>query len=329
MPSSTSNSDQKREFKILLRRGSLFGAVLLIILVSLNILLAMYRWDYSDRQFKELTSPQVKADLVIFGNSTSFVGINPRYLEPLGHKVFNFAFLAACPDYYITMYDQIFRTYYPKPKLIIYGTDCMLFDPHRPTGRHFLGDCEYFPWPVFLESLRDPYNSKMILLINRFPILKARGELRGWIQGRASVKKMVEASYNGNTPILEQGDIHKELHPGIKESVTKDLDTFLGMLEKDGIPVVVVQTPAYLPGMKINDDIRKHNEKIASIARKHNMPFLDYNGDRVSHLNETPECFALATHLNQKGSIEFSKRLCSDMAEVLASQPAKQKAKQR
>jgi len=59
--------------------------------------------------------------------------------------------------------------------------------------------------------------------------------------------------------------------------------------------------------------MEKNMELIQKIARQRDIPFLNYETERVTEINYNPSYYVDWAHLNGKGSEAFSKLLRSDL----------------
>jgi len=115
-----------------------------------------------------------------------------------------------------------------------------------------------------------------------------------------------EVPYGG-----EQGTVGCSFHP-------EEWDAFLALLEdfrEDGVQVILVQVPEY-SGAASADRIT-YNGKIAQIAQQYDLSFLNYNDQLLSPINDDALNFSDWGHLNENGSIAFSKKLAEDLAPLL------------
>jgi len=282
--------------------------------------------DYFERQFGEAVENREHAELVIFGTSFANFGINPKYLEPLGYRVYNFAAPAATPPYYLEWYDKIFRKYYDKPKVILLQADWFMFSGWRT--RKFEDDSEYFPPGVFWECLASGRYDRWRLVIRRYSMLKLRDEWENWERGRAEMSRSFLGFERGYVPLFSTPDSAEDLAsiPWQQSEfeaaeLSGDFETLLDEFKKDGITVILVQAPHYLPAIEANAVIRDalldQNRRIAEIARRRGLVFLDYNGSGISEINSDYRLFSRTHHLNDEGARQFSMRLEQDLARIL------------
>ncbi|MCL2773698.1 MAG: hypothetical protein FWD71_10150 [Oscillospiraceae bacterium] len=99
----------------------------------------------------------------------------------------------------------------------------------------------------------------------------------------------------------------------------KEEDDFISLIDEfqsEGIPLVFIMTPEYLPGRDAPqfDDMLKI---INQIATEKNIPFLNYNTDLVSDINYDYTNYSDWGHLDDKGAHLFSQKLYNDLNPIL------------
>jgi hypothetical protein len=297
-----------------------FGALLLVLAAGINYAVGKkirkeedlyYRWTY-----EELFSGKESANLVIFGSSRAKHGINPKYLERDGIRTFNFSLNGSGPAFLRKWYAQLFRKYYPAPRIAILEVNGFIFDSAM-LWRKFEHDSIFLTFDAFADAILDGGNSPPLLLLNRFPIFRERGNLGAMFFSEESIVAM-SRYYKGFVPLESARTI--PVKPSPKPSVSRerllDFEALLGELEKDRVKVVLVQTPEHRPAVP-SAEIAWTLSHIRRISREKGIPYLDYNGERKSGINDRNDLYWDPVHLNEKGSAEFSIRLNRDLAEIL------------
>jgi len=304
---------EKKNILRFLKRFSLLLILLLIILEITNFIFSRIMTTHYRPTYKELFTPSVCAETVIFGSSSSVHGINPKYLDRDFNRFFNFSFNGTNPEFYYKWYTHIFRKYYPRPSCIIYAINWYMFDDDW-MSRKFEDDAEFWPFKLFISELFNNNNRKRILL-TRFPILKYHDRFI-----KMSFKEpriVIEKYYHGYVPIIKRPELSFRI---VKATDREKQKTFFEKLlkefKRDSIPVVAIQMPEYLPGRDNKDQNRKF---FIDIFSKYNFPYLDYNGDRITEINYDSTAFLDWGHLSEAGAIKFSKMLGNQLQEVLKS----------
>ena len=268
--------------------------------------------------YRELLRPDHVSPIIILGTSKSGESVDPAILEKLGLDAVNFSTDNSDPSYYEIWYKELFEKHYPKPRLIVYCVDWVMFE-HK--GRVIEYDSEYFPFKYFVSKLLDPRMNRTILMANRFPLFKYRAFLTKLMRGRYTYYPWrMEDAYRGFVPVEGVGDLKKVKVTGmdaLNPEILKAFDRLLDTWKAQGIPVIFAQTPDYLPGRE-SENLVRNSELIQKIADDRGIPYIDYNSDHASPLNFEKKMYRDWTHLNKRGSEIFSLRFAADLKELIA-----------
>ena len=101
------------------------------------------------------------------------------------------------------------------------------------------------------------------------------------------------------------------------ESEWTSFTALIKKLQEDGAEVIFVQIPEY--NAKNIGSRKKYNEKLAAYAKKHGIPFLNYNDELKSELNSDPANYSDWGHMSLAGSTKFSEMLAEDLKSILGS----------
>ncbi|MBO6052390.1 MAG: hypothetical protein J6Q17_01505 [Clostridia bacterium] len=96
----------------------------------------------------------------------------------------------------------------------------------------------------------------------------------------------------------------------------RSFESLLDQFEADGIKLIFVECPEY-SGWK-SSDRKLHNHELDEVAEARGIPFLNYNDELASDLNDDNRNYSDWGHLSKRGSTAFSKMLAEDLAPVLA-----------
>jgi hypothetical protein len=291
----------------------LFAAILVVILWGVDRWLDRESSPHTRLQYDEAFYPKSPADLIIVGASHATHGINPRYLEREDLTVYNFALNGAGPSFTLKWYKAVFRRYHQKPKYVIYAVHWVMFDPERLL-REFEHDSHYFPLSFFIEEMRDVRTLKSLLL-NRFAFTRERKQLVPRLARKKDPEVYPKTKfYNGFIPFNTKRDLKTKDVVLLRKSdaSVRAFEELLDEFKKDGIRVVLVQIPGYIPGREA-PNLSEGAGVLKSIAAARAIPFLDYDTERVTGINYNPEFFSDWGHLNERGSEAFSKLLRRDL----------------
>ena len=183
-------------------------------------------------------------------------------------------------------------------------------------------------------------NAIVTYITNRFSVFSSRTRFIDLIlpekkEATAFVPEKNDAG-RPTTPILEEGGFRLDLfYKGFvpyqadyngKSAGTvrttfyqKEEDDFISLIDEfqsEGIPLVFIMTPEYLPGRNAPqfDDMVKI---INQIAAEKNIPFLNYNTDLASDINNDYTNYSDWGHLDDKGAHLFSQKLYGDLNKIL------------
>ena len=112
------------------------------------------------------------------------------------------------------------------------------------------------------------------------------------------------------------GKSSQRVRTDFKQEEEAALESLLAEFEADGIPVIFVMAPEYLPGRDA-PQFERMTEIIGGIAKQRGIPFLNYNTELVSEINGDYTCYSDWGHLSEKGAHIFSKKLYEDLKEFI------------
>jgi len=295
------------------RKTVLFLSILLILLILLNRWMDRELNPHYPLQYGEAFRPTVNANVVILGASHATHGVNPVYLEGDPLRVYNFSLNGAGPLFNLTWYKKIFKKHHSRPRYVIYAVHWIMFDGQL-LKRRFEQDSPYFPLPFLLKELRD-FKSAGGLLLNRFALIRERKHVAGRLFGkRLRAVYLPSKYYNGFIPFERKGTLDEEesIHPRIDPIQVKAFEELLDEFRGDGIRVIFVHIPGYLPA-RGNSTFAEGMELLNQLSRERDIPFLNYETERISDINSDQTLFSDSVHLNEKGSDRFSSRLGRDL----------------
>ncbi len=95
----------------------------------------------------------------------------------------------------------------------------------------------------------------------------------------------------------------------------RTFEKLLDQFEEDGIKVIFVECPEY-SGWK-STDREVYNQELAELAKARGIPFLNYNDELASDLNDDNKNYSDWGHMSKRGSTKFSRILAEDLKPVL------------
>lgn len=279
---------------------------------------------FVNQQIKRIQQ-DARGDIVIFGDSSGLMGIDPRILEKeLGRTVQNFCTLAyAGPESYATMLEEYLKRN-PKPELII-----LAFHPIQ-LGR----DKQWDGWPKTIkESFSE--NSQSIswdkkignfldsIIYGSLLYVPLRGGYGGYYGSPKAVEKAMSQGHGSlidpivlfpraSTPRSARIDLK-----GMTDTYRASLEILKDVVRKHGLDsLVLLRTP--LPGHLLYDRARieaAYQGIGTTLALEKDKCILDEFSSLPSHY------FSSHTHLNRYGKKEFSKMLASKLKPILKNCP--------
>lgn len=299
------------------RKTVLFFSILLILLILLDRWMDRELNPHYPLQYGEAFRPTVNANVIILGASHATHGMNPVYLEGDPFRVYNFSLNGAGPLFNLTWYKKIFKKHHPRPRYVIYAVHWIMFDGQL-LKRRFEQDSPYFPLPFLLKELKD-FKSAGGFLLNRFALIRERKHVAGRLFGkRFRAVYLPSKYYNGFIPFERKGTLDEEesVHPRIDPVQVKAFEKLLDEFKRDGIQVIFVHIPGYLP-TRGDSTLSEGMEVLNQLSRERDIPFLNYETERISDINMDPTLFSDSVHLNERGSGRFSRLLKRDLQQYL------------
>ena len=292
-----------------LTRAALFGVTLLLLLVGVDLWIGAATVRYEELKYQALLDREARYDTIIVGSSHAMHGIDPRHLERPGVSLYNFAYSGANPLFLERWYD-LYREHQPAPKMALVSADWFLFK--TALTRRFEHDAEYLPPETLARLIADPLTSISTLLQNRFPLIKEREQLvYDMLRLEPPTRVVVESYHKGYAPYRVRSWGYQYPYK-VRDSRHYEaaFNRLLDRFEAEGTKVVFIQAPEYLP------DAGEHpqeNAKLRAIATSRGIPFLNYNEERKSDLNDDQSLFTDWGHMNERGSARFGPMLRHDM----------------
>lgn len=308
--------------KFFVNRLIFFVLVLLIGVFFINIAINSKNKSpqYYQLHYDEFLKESNFHNGIILGSSHATHGIRPSYLTLPELTFFNFALNGAGPEFYYKWYNDIFDKMYNKPEFIIFCVEWFLFDPSW-LYRRYEHDSEYFPRKIFVNNFLNfqDYDTKTLFL-NRYPFLK---------HNRYKDLKFlfIKDTINSNIFISDEFDngfIPYEDNNHTIENPNKDIfdnhqlkyfNELLNEWTKDSIAIVFIHMPEYAP--LSNYYVHKTDSIFRALSEQYKIPFLNYNIEKRSYINNNIDYYSDWGHLNGKGSIAFSKLLNNDLYNII------------
>ena len=279
----------------------LFGCCFILIFSTLELIFKntipsadRYKWQY-----EELFSPTVKADIVIFGTSKSVRGINPKLIENNNISVYNFALNGSNPEFIFKWYNKFFKKYYPKPKLVIFEINWLMFN-EKWMSRNIEQDSKYFPTSDYLNEIFISAENKVTTFFNRYYILNRSFGTGG----------IIDSTYNGYTPLAYNMENFKpisDFKPFNPNRQQKFFDMLLETFNKDNLDVIFVMLPERInPRLPSYSIVKENKDYIEEKIEKY--VYLNYHNEF-----DNDSLFSDWGHLNIRGAKILSELMKKDI----------------
>lgn len=288
----------------------LFG-VLLLLNVLLDYGFSKYLSNAEsvyNKDWKEITSGSLDADLLVMGTSRAQRHYDTRVLDSMLHiNSYNLGQKASSIDRQMVKYKTYRHFQEKKPRFLIVNFDYFGWD------RTWYKQEQYFPY------FTNMYMHKLIRGLKQFSV----GELyvpmyRYYMHG---VKGLIKDARNKEFS-------YKGFHPNDKEwdgtayaSVTSvdfkynqsnvdKFDVLLSELQNEGITVLFVSSPIYAGATEKTINLPEFYDFRNHFSEKYDIPVLDYTHDTLC---SDTAYFYNAMHLNKTGAMLFTTKLCRDL----------------
>lgn len=251
------------------------------------------------------------ARLQLWGTSHTLHGVNPCAMGAEGEKLRNFALNAATPTFYRAWYAD-WRRYHAPPARVYLGLD-PLFCTRFPWSRQYEQDSAFWPWGRFIERLMAPDEGAATAAWNRLALIRRRDDLQDRLAGvRSRFPNAWDQACAGFVPLEP---LAGPGGPGptafkVDDAFVDDLRRLLQILRADRVELVGFQTPEFRAQVH---GYAPQNRRLLAVVREFGVPFLNYNVELASDLNDDPTLFNDAGHLNARGAKRFSRRFATDL----------------
>jgi len=286
------------------------------------------KWE-SDGLWEPVTSmvdgfydePRQTLDVIYLGSSNAFYDINPLVIYDAcgitGYVLGSGEQRIACSYYYL---QEVLKRQSPRVVVL----DCLsVYASDSPQEEQNRKAYDYMPLSVEkVTSLKANIGEEESLVSYLFPLMRYHG--RVWELGRRDFTYLISDKHyplkgyaysDKRVENLPRLNMDVVLHKGIE--INQENELYLSKIkelcEERGIQLFLIKTP------NIEWGIYEH-EGVEALAKRLNVPFVDYN-TFYSQLGISEEdCFLDGAHLNYKGaeklSLDLGERVLSLMDEI-------------
>jgi len=298
----------------------IFGFGLIGISYTADILISKSLKHCSHNMFatwNDIYSSKIDGDVVIIGSSRGGVQYSPQILDSiLKIDSYNLSLNGRPIDSQILIYNT-YRRFNPKPKLIIQNIDFLTIN----IKINYMRD-QFFPY-FSDDSLRTAISKseKYNILELYLPMFRYLGytelihtgiyNISNIFKENKPKKFSTNKGFRGTELFWDGSRIPEIQVKYSKDSLALSLfDNYLSKMNSENIKVVFVYAPIYIRVTELIKDIDRMYQMFDTIAKKYNIPILDYNYDPICY---DTSYFYNGTHLNKKGAELFSIKLSHDI----------------
>jgi DltD protein len=310
----------KKTFYILLLK-------LMVLALPIALLLAYFEYNLQSKNFVSTYSAKkywfykngATTKILILGNSQSFYGINPKYLQ---QPAFNLANVSQTL-YYDKKLTEKFINKMPQLSTVVIGISYFSFfyemqDISENWRCHFYNHYfniepnEALPFEAskfFLTSLYKPKQALQLAITNWQNEIALQIEPNGYLAKTNSIVQI-----NDSTGKLRVEVHDNEIFANRKNEIAKKLENFVATLTSKKIKVVFVTTPVFATYSKFcNPNVLLSNDSIIKhLCKKYNAKYYNFFSNNLFAIND----FSDNDHLNSNGALKLSNML-NDSLEAL------------
>lgn len=252
-------------------------------------------------KYKDLLCGSKSFEVIAMGSSHALDGIDPRLIRIKNLSCYNAAFSGAAPSYNLEFYKKVIAGKV-KPKVVIYGVNWFMFDEGR-LNRKSSHDRKYLRLEDLLftpfDMLYVTYVDKLYELLT-LPAVATQRYFNGFAWSDAPFEfENPRRAYNYRYEV-------------------KKFTELLELMKSDRVTVVLVETPEIIVPEE-ESAVKGNNGMIARMARDYGIPFLNYNDELISDINQNKEYFRNRGHLRYGGAQKFSALLMRDINGLIDS----------
>ena len=298
-----------------------FGLLVLCIAMALDYMISMglRKTDcYRYQVFNDIIKGDLKYDVLYMGNSRAFSHFNPRIIDSICHVDSYGLGLGGYPiNTQIAEY-HCYKEHNGTPKVIVQQVDFLTMKRiHNIRHQH---DSERFFPTVYDRTMRKELSQMgygfMDLCCPLFRYNGYQKVIKDGLLEFLNVRHKVERpAYKGFSPQRGLWDGTKvasmdSINSYLEEEAVALFEDYLAECKRDGVFVLLVNSPVYSEATKKVKDMDKINDYFENVARKYGYKYLNYTKNYA--LCDDTLNFCVSIHLNSKATKQFSKDFADD-----------------
>lgn len=299
-----------------------FGFAVLLMAVMLDVMISfgLRKTDcYRYQTFSDIFKGNMNCDVLYIGNSRGFSHFNPRIIDSICRVNSYSLGLGGYPiNAQIATY-HCYKAHNGTPKLIVQQVDFVTLNIMQDI-RHQHDSERFFPTvydPFMRKELKNMGYGFMELYCPIYRYFGYQKVIKDGLLEFLKVKHYIERpAYKGFSPEKGKWD---GTNVAAMDSITSDLDkeaitlfeNYLDECKKDGVYVLLVNSPVYAPTTKKVKNMEEVNNYFKSVAQKFGYKYLNYT-ENYDLCNDTLN-FCVSVHLNPKATDKFSTDFAHDL----------------
>ena len=299
-----------------------FGVLVLLVAVMLDMMISfgLRKTDcYRYQTFSDIFKGNMNCDVLYMGNSRGFSHFNPRIIDSIcGVNSYSLGLGGYPINAQIATY-HCYKAHNGTPKLIVQQVDFVTLNIMQDI-RHQHDSERFFPTvydPIMRKELKNMGYGFMELYCPIYRYFGYQKVIKDGLLEFLKVKHYIERpAYKGFSPEKGKWD---GTNVAAMDSITSDLDkeaitlfeNYLDECKKDGVYVLLVNSPVYAPTTKKVKNMEEVNNYFKSVAQKFGYKYLNYT-ENYDLCNDTLN-FCVSVHLNPKATDKFSTDFAHDL----------------
>ncbi|MBR3730861.1 MAG: hypothetical protein IKN08_08120 [Bacteroidales bacterium] len=299
-----------------------FGFAVLLMAVMLDVMISfgLRKTDcYRYQTFSDIFKGNMNCDVLYIGNSRGFSHFNPRIIDSICRVNSYSLGLGGYPiNAQIATY-HCYKTHNGTPRLIVQQVDFVTLNIMQDI-RHQHDSERFFPTvydPFMRKELKNMGYGFMELYCPIYRYFGYQKVIKDGLLEFLKVKHYIERpAYKGFSPEKGKWD---GTNVAAMDSITSDLDkeaitlfeNYLDECKKDGVYVLLVNSPVYAPTTKKVKNMDEVNNYFENVANRFGYKYLNYT-ENYDLCNDTLN-FCVSVHLNPKATDKFSTDFAHDL----------------
>lgn len=303
-----------------------FAVLLMAVLLDVMISFGLRKTDcYRYQVFSDIFKGNMDCDVLYMGNSRAFSHFNPRIIDSIcGVNSYNLGLGGYPINAQIAAY-HCYKAHNGTPKLIVHQVDLVTLNIVEDI-RHQHDSERFFPTvydPTMRKELKKLGYGFMELNCPLYRFFGYQKVIKDGLLEFLKIKHYVDRpAYKGFSPERGKWD---GTNVAAMDSITGALDKeaitlfedYLVECKKDGVYVLLVNSPVYAPTTKKVKNMDEINDYYGSVAKRFGYKYLNYT-ENYDLCNDTLN-FCVSVHLNRKATKRFSTDFAHNLDSIVSN----------